>query len=310
MKKLAGVTLGFLLLFGPSLLVGALRLRESIPDTKPKENIITRAQESTVRVQAPDGTGSGFVIARKDVRTHQSRYFVWTARHVTQPNFPDLKVEKIIRWNQTNRVTYTYAAHTLVRLADTDAALLAVDAPPGAFAGVDVYTSEISVGDSIFVIGSPLGDFDGSVSVGILSQRDSHPTHVEGWPWALVDQTDARVLPGSSGGPVFERSGKVVGIIVGGPNQGMLGISHFVPLRAIRSDSVYSGIQWALYGNLCPDDAAISAAIIAVAKMDALLEASAKKAAEDNQPKAEPVKPGTGSVVNPPRPAHWWNRSH
>lgn len=297
----AGIVVG-------AIFAGALIKSDWKPkNPAPSKTTVEWAQESTVRIKAPDGAGSGFVISRREVANHEVRYFVWTARHVTQPNFSDLKVEKVIRWGATNRVTYTYVAHTLVRLPNNDAALLALEAPPGAFYGVDVYTSEIAVGDPLFIIGSPLTDFDGSVTTGVLSQRDSHPEDTsDGWPWRLVDQTDARVLPGSSGGPVFARNGAVIGIAVGGPNRGTLGIAHFVPIRAIRSDVSAANIDWALAGRYCPEDSVVAVAVREQAKTDELLKASAKKAAEENQPKAEPVKPSTSRMVSP----HWQNRGH
>jgi hypothetical protein len=86
-----------------------------------------------------------------------------------------------------------------------DIALLAVSGvtlPPVTFASV----GEVHIGDDVLTIGCPLG-FDFSVTSGVVSSiRDSD----FGYP---MIQTDVPVNPGSSGGPLFDARGRVVGII-------------------------------------------------------------------------------------------------
>jgi len=86
-----------------------------------------------------------------------------------------------------------------------DIALLGVSGaklPPVAFAGV----RDVRVGDPVLTIGCPLG-FEFSVTSGVVSSiRDSDL----GYP---LIQTDVPVNPGSSGGPLFDDKGRVVGII-------------------------------------------------------------------------------------------------
>ena len=85
-----------------------------------------------------------------------------------------------------------------------DIALLGVATklPPIAFGGV----RDVHVGDPVLTIGCPLG-FEFSVTSGVVSSiRDSDL----GYP---LIQTDVPVNPGSSGGPLFDARGRVVGII-------------------------------------------------------------------------------------------------
>jgi tetratricopeptide (TPR) repeat protein len=74
--------------------------------------------------------------------------------------------------------------------------------PPVKFGALqDVHT-----GDSVFTIGCPLG-FEFSVTSGVVSS-----IRPSGFGYPLI-QTDVPVNPGSSGGPLFDSSGRVVGII-------------------------------------------------------------------------------------------------
>ena len=86
-----------------------------------------------------------------------------------------------------------------------DVALLSVAGarmPPLSFGSL----RDVSAGDEVVTIGCPLG-FEFSVSSGVVSSiRDSDL----GYP---LIQTDVPVNPGSSGGPLFDSRGRVVGII-------------------------------------------------------------------------------------------------
>ena len=86
-----------------------------------------------------------------------------------------------------------------------DVALLGVNGPkmtPVKFGSLH----DLSAGEEVLTIGCPLG-FEFSVSSGVVSSiRDSDL----GYP---LIQTDVPVNPGSSGGPLFDSRGRVVGII-------------------------------------------------------------------------------------------------
>ncbi len=62
----------------------------------------------------------------------------------------------------------------------------------------------VKVGDRVIAIGAPLG-LESTVSEGIVSaMRDAGGTH--------IIQTTASISPGSSGGPLFDEFGKVIGL--------------------------------------------------------------------------------------------------
>ncbi len=85
-------------------------------------------------------------------------------------------------------------------------------------------------GDKVWVIGNPLGVFYYTVTSGVVS----HPRRLHNGNYFL--QVDAGIIFGNSGGPVFDRFGRLIGIVdavffVRGPTH--LGIA--VPIYTIRS---------------------------------------------------------------------------
>lgn len=89
--------------------------------------------------------------------------------------------------------------------AKSDLALLRL--PGRGYPCVPVVPKSPSVGENVFVVGTPLGEgFAGSVSRGVVSAT----RQVDGID--LV-QTDASINPGSSGGPLLDRNGQLLGIV-------------------------------------------------------------------------------------------------
>jgi len=69
--------------------------------------------------------------------------------------------------------------------------------------------SEVRVGQPVIVVGMPLG-VEWCVTKGIVSKTD---VKVETVPYAIFFITDATVLPGNSGGGVWNERGELVGIV-------------------------------------------------------------------------------------------------
>jgi len=70
----------------------------------------------------------------------------------------------------------------------------------------------IRVGDSIFIVGAPYG-LSHSLSSGIISARWEPDTVARDFPLAEFFQTDAVINTGNSGGPMFNWSGELIGIV-------------------------------------------------------------------------------------------------
>lgn len=76
------------------------------------------------------------------------------------------------------------------------------------------FAEQIKIGERVIVIGSPYGyNFFNTVTTGIISGLDRKVLYFGEDPVITID---AAVWSGSSGGPVFNMQGQVIGILVGG----------------------------------------------------------------------------------------------
>jgi S1-C subfamily serine protease len=96
-------------------------------------------------------------------------------------------------------------------------------------------SSALRLGETVVAIGNPLAEFDGSVSVGVVSGLDRVRTFDDVRQADLI-QTDAAVNNGNSGGALLNLSGQFVGMPT-------------AVLRQSRSGSTVEGIAFALPAN-------------------------------------------------------------
>jgi serine protease Do len=140
------------------------------------------------------GTGSGFVI--------EASGLVVTNDHVV-----DGASSIEVRMPDGRR----FAAEIAGRDPATDLALLrlsgAEDLPTVAVGK----SSELKVGDWVVAVGNPMG-LQHSATVGIVSGKGRGSLGLYADSFIDFLQTDADIAPGSSGGPLFDLKGRVVGI--------------------------------------------------------------------------------------------------
>ncbi|MEM8931797.1 MAG: S1C family serine protease [Acidobacteriota bacterium] len=181
-----------------------------------------KARESVVllRVFGPGGaeigTGTGFFV---DAAT------VVTNHHVVEGG---LRVDAEFHDGRVVGIDGVLAG-------DEDADLAILRAPADTSQGLPLYAGPpIEVGEEIVVLGSPLG-FAGTLSTGIVSGRRDRGVEAEmrtgsGSPRL---QIDAAISPGSSGSPVMNLRGEVVGVavsvMVGGQN-----LNFAVPVEEVE----------------------------------------------------------------------------
>ena len=94
-------------------------------------------------------------------------------------------------------------------------------------------SSTIQVGQQAIAIGSPLGTFTDSVTSGIISALGRSIPVETGEVLNNLIQTDTAINPGNSGGPLFDPSGKVIGINTAGAGDAQ-GIGFAIPIDIAR----------------------------------------------------------------------------
>lgn len=118
----------------------------------------------------------------------------------------------------------------------------------------------LSPGETVIAIGSPLGDFKNTVTVGVVSATGRSIDTGEGYTVENLIQTDAAINQGNSGGPLVNLAGKVIGInnmIVRGSGSGAVaeGLGFAIPTntaQAVASQIMakgyfsrpYLGVRW------------------------------------------------------------------
>lgn len=92
-------------------------------------------------------------------------------------------------------------------------------------------SDHLEVGEWVMAVGNPFG-LDNSVSSGIVSGKGRHI----GEAYDRLIQTDAPLNPGSSGGPLINLDGEVVGInkAMVSESGGSIGISFATPINSVK----------------------------------------------------------------------------
>jgi S1-C subfamily serine protease len=129
---------------------------------------------------------------------------------------------------------------TLVGSDDiSDLAVLKVD---GSVPGVATLgdSSKLRPGQMVVAIGSALGDFQNTVTTGVISGLNRKLQRDNGIPMEDLIQTDAAINHGNSGGPLLDLQGDVIGIntaVVRASGQGDVaeGLGFAIPVNTVKS---------------------------------------------------------------------------
>jgi S1-C subfamily serine protease len=143
----------------------------------------------------------------------------------------------VVRDATAIRVTFTDGTRSAAEIVgadpDHDIAVLESEVGPEVIVPA-VLGGGIRIGDEAFPVGSPLG-FVSSITAGVVSGLDRTIARQDGGGELTgLIQFDAAVNPGSSGGPLLDRDGQVVGIVTALANpterNTFIGIGFAVPI--------------------------------------------------------------------------------
>ena len=146
------------------------------------------------------GGGSGFMVSQDG--------YVITCSHVVKDPTADYTV--ILEPKKK------YPAKVLGKDPLTDIAILKIEGKD--FPCLDIGDSSmIELGETVVAIGNPLGEFEDTLSAGIISGLSRKITAYGGLSFRATSlrgliQTDAAINPGNSGGPLVDMEGKAIGV--------------------------------------------------------------------------------------------------
>ncbi len=168
------------------------------------------------------GGGSGFIASKEG--------YVITCSHVVSD--PEAEYSVILD------PKCKYPATILATDPLVDLAILKINDKNSPY--LDLADSDkIELGETVVAIGNPLGEFDDTLSSGIVSGLSRKITAYGGSPVKATSlrgliQTDAAINPGNSGGPLVNMKGEAIGVntaqILGGQN-----IGFAIPINYAKS---------------------------------------------------------------------------
>jgi len=202
---------------------GTQMMRQGAPYYAPAQTHQLAAQQNDNQFPAQGRGGSGVIV--------NSRGYVLTNHHVVHG------ARTISVTLSLGQITKTYPAELIDEAPDLDFAILKIVSN-----GNEVFTaapignsSEVSVGDEVLAIGSPFG-LQQSVTFGIVSNTRRTLT-VGNKKFTNFMQTDAPINPGSSGGPLVNVNGEVIGIntAIYSPTKAFSGVGFASPIDPAKA---------------------------------------------------------------------------
>ena len=193
------------------------------------ENLVENVEDSVVQISTESvitggffgnyvqsGAGSGVILTADG--------YIVTNHHVIDNA---TKITVILNNNQSYDATLIGSDET------NDLAVLKIN-ETGLKPAVMGDSDTLAAGQSVAVIGNPLGTLGGSVTSGVVSAVNRNVT-VERVKMTLI-QIDAAVNPGNSGGALFNMNGDLVGIVNAKyTSEDVEGIGFAIPINQAKS---------------------------------------------------------------------------
>lgn len=181
----------------------------------------TTTEEKTEPIPTP--TGSGFFVSKDGI--------ILTNKHIVG----DTTLEYIVMTKDGN----IFPATVISRNPSQDVAVLKVEGNNFNFIPLGD-SKNINVGQTAIVIGSDSGEFQNTVSVGIVSGLNRMVAAAGAIPRledsVVLIQIDAVTNPGNSGGPLVDLSGKAIGINTVGAQKENIGFA--LPINLAKQEII------------------------------------------------------------------------
>ena len=169
--------------------------------------------------EVPRGTGSGFVW---DDQGHiVTNYHVVAGAKGAQVRLSDQR---------------GFAAELVGASPDHDLAVLRIKVPGARPAPLPLGSSgDLQVGQKVLAIGNPFG-FDHTLTTGVISALNRSIDGDDGHPIHRLIQIDAALNPGTSGGPLLDSAGRLIGVntAIYSPSGASAGIGFSVPVDTVN----------------------------------------------------------------------------
>jgi len=169
------------------------------------------------------GAGSGFIVSEDGM--------VVTNKHVV--------ADKEAEYTAITVTGEKYPAQVLALDPAQDLAVLKIDAVGQKFSAVRLGdSSNLQIGQTVIAIGNTLGEFDNTVSVGVISGlKRSITAGGVGASETLENliQTDAAINEGNSGGPLLNLKGEVIGVNTAIASNAQ-SVGFVLPINLIKRD--------------------------------------------------------------------------
>jgi len=157
--------------------------------------------------QTQESLGSGFVIDK--------------AGHIVTNEHVIAGAQKIqVSFSGNDQINATVVGKD----PSTDVAVLKIDAHARALTPLSLGNSDtVQVGDPVFAIGNPFGQYTRTLTAGIVSALQRQILAPNSLPIDNAIQTDAAINHGNSGGPLIDQGGQVIGV------------GFAIPINTVRS---------------------------------------------------------------------------
>lgn len=201
---------------------GTQMMRQGVAGTYPDPSQVRQMAMQENWFQALGRGGSGVIV--------NSQGYVLTNHHVIHG------ARSITVVLTQGEISKTYPAKVIDEAPELDFAILKIISNGEVFTPAVIgNSSSMSVGDEVLTIGSPFG-LQQTVTSGIISNTKRTLT-VGQKTFTNFIQTDAPINPGSSGGPLININGEVIGITTAiySPTQAFSGIGFASPIDPAKA---------------------------------------------------------------------------